>query len=75
MSNPTNSAARNTMSEFERQCYDWGWEDAEQRIIKLLEPHRMTPKSVGGFLGVCTCGSAMDDYQEHLLELIKGENK
>ena len=44
MSNPGNSAARNTMSEFERQCYDWGWSDAEARIIKLLEDeiwHRM----------------------------------
>jgi hypothetical protein len=37
MSNPDNGAARNTMSEFERQCYDWGWADAEERIIKLLE--------------------------------------
>jgi hypothetical protein len=25
------------MTEWERQCYDWGWEDAEERIIKLLE--------------------------------------
>ena len=37
MSNPDNGAARNTMSEFERQCYDWGFEDAEERIVKLLE--------------------------------------
>ena len=37
MSKPTNSAARNQMSEFERQCYDWGWADSEERIIKLLE--------------------------------------
>ncbi len=37
MSKPTNSAARNQMTEWERQCYDWGWEDAEERIIKLLE--------------------------------------
>jgi hypothetical protein len=36
MSKP-NSAARNTMSKLERQCYDWGFEDAEERIIKLLE--------------------------------------
>jgi hypothetical protein len=41
MSKPTNSAARNVMSEFERQCYDWGWEDAEKRIIKLLEELRL----------------------------------
>lgn len=37
MSNPDNGAARNTMSEFERQCYDWGWADSEDRIIKLLD--------------------------------------
>ncbi len=37
MSKPTNSADRNQMTEWERQCYDWGWEDAEERIIKLLE--------------------------------------
>lgn len=30
------SAAYNTMNEFERQCYDWGWQDSQERIIKLL---------------------------------------
>jgi hypothetical protein len=39
MSNPDNSAARNTMSEFERQCYDWGWADAQESIIKLLHDY------------------------------------
>jgi hypothetical protein len=52
---------------------DWGVRAERERIIKLLEPHRITDKSVGGFLGVCFCGEAMDDYQEHLLALIKGE--
>jgi hypothetical protein len=47
----------------------------EGRIIKVLEPHRPTGKSVGGFLGVCSCGEAIDNYQEHLLALIKGEQK
>jgi len=49
MSNPDNGAARNTMSEFERQCYDWGWADAEERIIKLLEENAHTEEflSVG----------------------------
>lgn len=37
MSKPKNSAARNAMSEMERQCYDWGWEDAEIRVIEYLE--------------------------------------
>jgi hypothetical protein len=37
MSKPTNSAARNQMSEFERQCYDWGWEAAETEVIKYLK--------------------------------------
>jgi len=48
MSNPDNSAARNTMSEFERQCYDWGWADAEERIIKLLE----TQAEVTGYVEI-----------------------
>ncbi len=37
MSKPTNSAARNQMTEWERQCYDWGWEDAEERIIAIID--------------------------------------
>lgn len=37
MSNPENGAARNTMSDFERQFYALGFEDAKERIIKLLE--------------------------------------
>lgn len=37
MSKPTNSAARNQMTPFQREIYDWGWKDAEQRIIKLIE--------------------------------------
>jgi len=48
MSNPDNNAARNTMSEFERQCYDWGWADAEERIIKLLE----TQAEVTGYVEI-----------------------
>jgi hypothetical protein len=37
ISRPTNSAARNAMRPFERQCYDWGWGDNEQRIVELIE--------------------------------------
>jgi hypothetical protein len=40
MSKPTNSAARNQMSEFERQCYDWGWQANEDRIVKIIESRR-----------------------------------
>lgn len=32
-----NGAARNRMKEFERQCYDWGWLDAEDDIVKYLQ--------------------------------------
>lgn len=39
MGKPKNSAARNAMSEMERQCYDWGWEDAEDQIIKLIDEY------------------------------------
>lgn len=32
-----NGAARNSMTDMERQCYDWGWEDAEADIVKYLK--------------------------------------
>ena len=47
----------------------------EERIIKLLEEHQMNGETAGGFLGGCTCGEFIDDYSEHLMELIKGEQK
>jgi hypothetical protein len=37
MSKPANGAARNTMTPMERQCYDWGWEDAEMRLLEIVE--------------------------------------
>lgn len=46
----------------------------EARIINSLEQHKQTTKSVSGFLGVCSCGEAIDDYNEHLKEHIKGED-
>ena len=60
MSTPTNGAARNTMSEFERQCYDWGWQDNEDRIIKILESIRVGDNWIG---------------RDYAIELIKGDNK
>ena len=55
-------------------CIEKGQRMERERIIKLLEAHGQTTKSVAGFLGVCCCGQAIDDYQEHLIALIKGEN-
>lgn len=52
---------------------EWGEKYIQDRIVERLKPHRPTGKSVGGFLGVCSCGEAIDDYQEHLIALIKGE--
>jgi hypothetical protein len=69
MSKPINSAARNQMSEFERQCYDWGWADSEERIIKLLEKH--SPIDIYG--GIYCRGCDENDYKKHLIALIKGE--
>lgn len=71
MSKPKNGAARNTMSPMERQCYDWGWADAEERIVKLLQKelskissnYDVTFKRNGEYLA------------EYLTELIKGEQK
>ena len=56
MSNPDNGAARNTMSEFERQCYDWGWADAEERIIELLKDNSKCALDKGhDTKGYCFC--------------------
>jgi hypothetical protein len=67
MNKPTNSAARNTMSEFERQCFDWGFEDAEERIVKLLaESSKCTLDGGHHPFGYCFCEA---------IALIKGENK
>ena len=60
-------------SEREKDLLKYGRSQERERIIKLLEPHRLIGKSAGGFLGVCSCGEAIDDYQEHLLALTKGE--
>ena len=68
MSKPLNGAARNTMSEFERQCYDWGWQDNEQRIIKLLEKH-------DSIISRCCIQPVCCLDAGELIALIKGENK
>jgi len=65
MSKP-NSAARNTMSKLERQCYDWGFEDAEARIINLLIENSECALDGGhNKLGYCFCEA---------VELIRGES-
>ena len=46
-----------------------------ERIIKLLEEHQLTSETSSGFLSVCSCGEAIDDFREHLAELIKEENE
>jgi hypothetical protein len=70
VSKPANGAARNTMSEFERKCYDWGWEDSEQRIIKLLE--EFDDSNLWREV-------SFDSYEgfnvRELIDLIKGEQK
>lgn len=57
----------------DKKYFNSGREYERERIIKLLEQHKQTTKSVSGFLGVCYCGEAVDDYSEHLQEVIKGE--
>jgi len=41
MNKPKNSAARNVLTPFERQCFDWGWEDGIEyeraRIVAIAE--------------------------------------
>ncbi len=67
MSKPTNSAARNQMTEWERQCYDWGWEDAEERIIKLLETEAKGFSFIGNFYA--------EAITSELISKLKGEQK
>jgi hypothetical protein len=52
------------MTKWERQCYDWGWEDAEERIIKLLEGIYDYPR-----------GWDYDNPIQSVIALIKGEQK
>ena len=80
MSKPANSAARNQMSEFERQCYDWGWSDSEERIIKLLSSgeHVWQLDVIQRLFRFswkqrCRCGF-YGVFNDHLIALIKGEN-
>lgn len=72
MSQPTNSAARNAMIKQQRMHYDWGWEDAETRIINLLEdPIVMSnwwskvDKNIGLY----------GNLKEYVIALIKGEQE
>ena len=52
-----------------------GVADEQDRIIKLIEEHQLTGHTYSGFLVECSCGTAVDDFREHLALLIKGENK
>lgn len=63
------------MTDGQREILYTGMKMEQDRIIKLLEKHKQTTKTVSGFLGVCSCGEGIDDYNEHLQELIKGEQK
>jgi hypothetical protein len=56
---PANSAARNTMTPMERQCYDWGWEDGGLQVIKLIETYQGKP----------------DFTLDNLKSLIRGDKK
>lgn len=64
MSGATNSAARNTMTPWERQCYDWGWEDSGKRIIDFLQ---LEASELLGHDGECDCRYKGDE----ILMLIK----
>jgi hypothetical protein len=44
-----------------------------KRIIEILDEHCTTTISGGGGIECWSCGS--QDYDEHLIALIKGENK
>lgn len=72
MSEPTNSAARNAMTDHERQCYDWGWEDAEERIIALIfdEEDLAVSSLIADWYY-----AGNDNSKDDIIALIKGEQK
>lgn len=39
--------------------------------ILLDQEHHLTGESAAGFLSMCSCGEAVDDYEEHLTEKAK----
>ena len=58
--------------EFGNERFLEGWKGAEKRIIKLIEEHQPEVGSDSGFV-YCTCDVYEIWYNEHLIELIKGE--
>lgn len=65
MPTPSGSAARNAMNSWERQCYDWGWEDSEKRIIKILEDLAYTDEDGDEMIG---------EFKADLIARIQAEN-
>jgi hypothetical protein len=65
-----NGAARNQMSEFGRQCYDWGWKDAEAEVIKYLKERagdvRMCHKNDSCADIAYVLESCIEDIQENV---------
>jgi hypothetical protein len=71
----SNSAHTNVITKALNSMFDYGVEFERECIIKLLETHKPTGESVSGFLMMCFCGEAVDKIWEHLLEVVKGEDK
>lgn len=42
-------------------------------IASILRAHTPTGKSTGGFLSLCTCGAAVDEYALHQQEILLQE--
>jgi hypothetical protein len=42
-------------------------------LLSSFSSHKLTGKSTAGFLAVCACGAAVDDYQGHLFDLVYDE--
>ena len=59
-----------------RMDMDLGVKEENDRIIKLLKEHAVSVDEGGGCWCNCGKGFMRDwDYNEHLLTVIKGENK
>jgi hypothetical protein len=53
-----------------------GGVEVGERALSVLSSrsvHKLTGKTTAGFLAICACGAAVDDYKEHLFELVYDE--
>jgi hypothetical protein len=61
------------LNEGEKSLMRFAINKERERILAILDKHCVTTTSGGGGIECWSCGN--QDYDEHLIALIKGENK